>query len=305
MNFLDELEKCTRGRILLAQIARAIEQADTPELNAMLKDYLQRCLVRSTSSQLVRNGDGSLDVTSSLVAPIIFAEPRVWFFADKGSLVRRHRLATLVEATTFQFLTGTESGTSSELNARDVANTTSRDFEGAKLGPTPRAEKRNIFWATRYDRARQIAPALDGLGPLPPEQAKQLRDYLGLSHIGSRDAVLLVLEATAAETHTGDVSRPFLFDGMDNRCFHIFDRKQELEGWNRALNLAHLEDATVWAEGGPEVVLSSMPATQIERCIFIGRPPAAETNDANLLSFMLNGSSTTTAQNSVKRFMGW
>lgn len=306
MTLLDELDACERGRIVVAQIARAISQANTPELEAKLKDYLLRCSQQCGAAPLIRKSDGTLDVMANLVAPIVFDEPpHVWFFSDKADVERRHTLATLVEANTFRFLTGITSSASAELNASDVANTTSRDFEGAKLGPTRQAPKRNIFWATRFEKALEIAPAIQGSGTLPTEQAKRLRDYLGLSHLGSVDAVLLVLEADAAETHDGEVCRPFLFDGIGNPCFHLFDRNARLGGWNCAFNLAHLDDEANAAEGAPEVVLSSMPATRVQRCVLVGKPPTIALEDADVLSFMLGDVSYAAAKEAVRMFMEW
>ncbi|WP_158965036.1 hypothetical protein [Chachezhania sediminis] len=305
MVFVNELNGCTRGQIVLAQIARAIAEANTPELKEKLSAFLEQCRDMALASRLARTPDGALDIKKSLVAPIIFAEPRFWFFADKGTLERPHRLATVVEAPTFQFLTGTYGSAPSKLDPDDVANTTSQDFAGAQIGPTPAARQRAIFWATRFDDLSRIVPEVNGRGPLSPEKVKALRDHLGLSHLGGRDAVLLVFDANAAEDHNGEICRPYLFDGIDNPCFHLFARTAHPDGWNRALNLAHLDDPTVPAEGGPEIVLSSMAATRVERCLLLGKPPAASVDERSILAFMSNGALPGTASATVRQYMGW
>lgn len=306
MTFLDELEKCERGRIAVAQIARAIAQANTPDLEDKLKRFLQRC-AQLADERLVRGEGGLLDVRASLAHPIIYDEPQVWFFADKADVDRGHKLATLVEASTFRHLAGMDDTAGSELSPAVVASATPAVFDGAKLGPRPQAPKCNIFWATRYENLRAIAPDVDVEGPLPlpAAQGKALRDYLGLAQARERQAVLLVLERQAAQAHDGEVRRPFLFDGIDNACFHQFDRHACPGGWNHALNLSHLANRADPAEGGPEVVLSSMPASRIARCVLVESPPSGAMRHAEVLDFMLGGADYAAARDAIQDFMSW
>ncbi|MEO1177283.1 MAG: hypothetical protein AAFV87_08990, partial [Pseudomonadota bacterium] len=110
--------------------------------------------------------------------------------------------------------------------------------------------------------------------------------------------VLIVFRAGTLVNHLRNgekVSRPFAFEGIGNQRFHLFpeDMQAREDGWNRALDLAGAAGGRL-QPGAREVVMTSLAATDIERCIKtegIGMPPCAEKEDL-ILKAMLDDTCT-------------
>ncbi|MEL6284693.1 MAG: hypothetical protein AAFO80_15775 [Pseudomonadota bacterium] len=309
LNEIKKLRSDPNGRIFLAQIVRANRHSsqgiDQTLAKERLRSFALRSLKRVQDGQIVKTR-GKIDIERSFANPILAPEWDTYLHLDETRIRSEEPLVHVMTWNVFmQFvlppkLTEEALSIPKEGLAEFVSDLSGPQFdETTRIGIVPKRSL-NLLWATTLEDVLKVAPSAAGNGPIPSAEANALRNYLGLGHRGPepRGLVLIVFRAGTLVNHLRNgekVSRPFAFEGIGNQRFHLFpeDMQAREDGWNRALDLAGAAGGRL-QPGAREVVMTSLAATDIERCIKtegIGMPPCAEKEDL-ILKAMLDDTCT-------------
>ncbi len=306
-DLLAKLSTCERGKIFLTQIARAKEQAEQamPGLGlTLLKRFVSHC----ARQDLTRNDQGEFDIRNDIVKPLIWTDPETYYFRDSEEISLDPKIATVVSREIFfKMLDRRPDTTTTTGLSIEIASYRGDDFPpDARVGWNPDCGK-DIVWVTRFGDLAALVPALETGEATTQEDVMAIRNHLGLCHF-RRDSemVLLVFDASTLQDQArhGPTTRPFLFEGVENRRFHLSERGED-NGWNRALNLKVASDPSVDPRGGYEIVMKSLSCSRIERCIYLGNPgpTPCEGRDPIVLGHMLEGRSFDTAKEAVANLL--
>ncbi|SIS66090.1 hypothetical protein SAMN05421759_102146 [Roseivivax lentus] len=303
---IDRLLEDRKGKIFLAQLSRAVAQAERafpPDRTETLRKFIVDCLDAVRDGPLPQQDSGGLDPRAAFYLPIVVPNQDQYFHLDPAELSPDGRLVTLVslKVLTEDLLPlGKLQGTANDADLGiAVAGLTGEDFQpDARVGAGWRLPT-NICWASRFDDVVRVAPSLrKRRSVLPFVEADRLRNYLGLGHYGENTQfVVLMFKANALRAHKeapGEkVTRPFIFEGVGNHRFTLFDRDGRAgpRGWNHALDLARLEESEGGPKGGCEIVMTSISCREIERCMMSERlgvsPCEKDGADERILDVML------------------
>lgn len=263
-----ETETDYRRQILIAQLYNAIERL--PETNTeaaanAVRDLVRRCM-------------GTLDapLPAEKLHEQVFTDhvfPRwgdLFHFDDRREEIGKAQLATLITRFVLIEHLLPKGYLDPEMTTHDdIAELTGADFRpDARVG-APSEERPDLMWATTMEDVEAVAPNAKHGTVIPFDEARDLRNHLGLGHRGARaELVLLVFRADALCEHkdSAQVSRPFIFEGIGNSRFHLFDPDLHAP-WNRALNLEAAKERDMKPEGGREIVMTSIPCSAVERCV--------------------------------------
>lgn len=283
---IEELMRESRGRIFLVQLARAIDHAqrqNNEELLAHLRAFAIACAARVADGKIYRDNEGELDAERSFYRPIVVEDQDRYLHLDPTEVDTSAQLATVVPYSALRkyllvddFLREDDSNKTIEvkLSKLRAENWKSDAKVGYKADPPTRH-----FWATTFERLHAVAPSLGKKIILPRNEAERLRSHLGLGHFGfGVRLAVLIFDRTALTRHTNDgdgkVTRPFLFEGVGNHRFHIFDRGDP-PGWNHALDLDAIPKKVSSPLGAPEIVVTSMSCREVRRvCVTDGLSPS-------------------------------
>lgn len=332
---LVELEQDPRGRIFLIQVARAAEYATRTgqkHLLNLLREFVKECDDRIRRNEVKRDMMLKFCPDKTFYRSIVLQRQDYYLHQDSSSdidveAVGNIQLATVVTLDALRkFMLKPEYGSALLENpndAQDILAEPDADLwkDGARIGVKFNPES-NHFWATKFDALKQVAPSLESRPEtvvLPKEDARRIRDYLGLGHFGEGEILALMvfdentLESEARARRGTDertefrFSRPFLFEGVGNHRFYIFEPR-ESKAWNHALELSAIETERD-PFGGPEAVLSSIPCKYVCRIHLLtdlSPPPCvdAEPEIENIMiQQMLEGESFESAVDKVRALL--
>lgn len=311
-----------KGRIFLAQLSRAIAlspKALSSRQRLKLHTFISACLNQAESGSIVMHDSGGIDQDKTFFKQLVLPRQKSYFHLDRRKIDSKARMVSLVPLkvlTDDLMPNGSNalhgSGQDGTL-ARAVSNLSGKDFKtNARVGANER-KGTNLCWATRYDDVVNVAPSLKRRhGVVPFEEAQRLRNFLGLGHYGAKTQfAVLIFREDALERHCTDkeenVTRPFIFEGIGNHRFLLLDQDKKTE-WNWALDLEKLETPSLAApKGGREIVMTSIPCAEIERCKLsepLDYSPCEKAGaDEQILDIMLAGESLKDAVARIEGFV--
>lgn len=312
--FIRQLTDDPNGCILIAQIARAARHRP-PGLNRELRDKRIARFVSEIGAQLAANGvrktKDMINIDESFAFPILRDRSGDFFHLDQTEMEidPDEQLVHVTTWDTFRdYIAGPEMFEAiPEEGVPDlVASLSGAAFDPAtRIGLNPKRNQ-DLLWATVLKDVLSVVPSAAEKGPMSRADASRLRDFLGLGQRGPETAlVLLVFRAGAMATHVADpdtkVTRPFLFEGVGNQRFHLFDY-EDGHGWNHAVDLEGIPYAQL-RQGAREAVMTSISAAEIERCVLTERPstPPCVRREEEVLAAMLGGASLEDAVGVITR----
>ncbi|SMX28195.1 hypothetical protein TRP8649_02310 [Pelagimonas phthalicica] len=297
-----------RRQILLAQLYNAIEclpEVGSDEAIEAVRELARDCMVALESSLPPNH------LHEKVFTDHVF--PRwneLFHFDERREEVSKTQMATLVTRFVLvEYLLPEGFLDVDMVTNDDFAELTASDFEpGARVGAQT-LERPDLMWATTMQDVINVAPSAKTERVIPFEEARTLRDHLGLVQRGANaELVLLVFDLDALCNHTDSpetqVSRPFIFEGIGNARFHLFDHQTHAP-WNRALNLAAVKDPGTMPEGGREIVMTSVPCSAVERCIpleVLDEPPCTG-REKVVVDIMMRQQSIDVAKQRITQFL--
>ncbi|WP_300063668.1 hypothetical protein [uncultured Roseobacter sp.] len=291
VNGLIALEDDPRGRIFLVQIARAVEYADRTDqkhLLNLLREFVRECEDRIRRDEIERDILLKFCPDKTFYRSIVLERQEHYLHQDSSSLITidadsNVQLATVVTLKALrEYMLKPKYGNKLLENPNEAQDTLADPDddlwqEDARVGVKFDPES-NHFWATKFEALEKVAPSLKrhpDTVVLPKNDAGRIRDFLGLGHFGEGETLALMVfdentmhEEFEAHRNSNSraefrFSRPFLFEGVGNHRFYIFEPRESKE-WNNALELSAIQTEQDPC-GGPEVVLSSIPCKYVRR----------------------------------------
>lgn len=273
------------------QVARAVEYAvrtDQYHLVDLLREFLEECEDHVRHTPLKRDNLLKLCPDRTFYRSIVLERQEHYLHQDRATdggaeAVNNFQLATVVtlNALCTHMLEPDFANDllQSPFDAHDTLANPDADLwkDGARIGVKYDPQS-NHFWATKFGALKHVASSLETHPDrvvLPKEDARRIRDFLGLGHFGGGEVLALLVfdkNMLRAEFDAGlgsdgqaafRCSRPFLFEGVGNHRFYIFEPRED-SAWNNALELSAIETEKD-PYGGPEVILSSIPCKYVRR----------------------------------------